>query len=268
LDFARLLGAQAEVAYVLPIDEYAPAGAEGVRAGRESARRDLLGLKAKLRREVTYNDQTECRVTLLEGCAAECLLDCARQKKIDLIVVGTHGRGGVGKMLLGSVAEKVFRHSSVPVLTIGPNVNHHKGLLELRHILAPCDLSPRTHPAMNCACALAAAHNSWLAVLNVANREAEGPKVDLERLRAGIRGNLAEIVGERGHELNIHYSVEFGDVASLIVNAASHDDTDLIVLGVRPSYGMLDRFMWPIAYEVVRRATCPVLTIRGSSSRA
>src|SRR5215471_12918762 len=82
LDFARLLGAKAEVAYVLPTDEFALAGAEGILEGRKSARRDLLALQAKLRREVTYNDQTECRVTLLEGCVAECLLDCIRQKKI------------------------------------------------------------------------------------------------------------------------------------------------------------------------------------------
>ena len=49
----------------------------------------------------------------MEGDVAQSILDCARQKKVDVIVVGTHGRGGLGKMLMGSVAECVFRQSPV-----------------------------------------------------------------------------------------------------------------------------------------------------------
>src|SRR5215472_6287829 len=169
LDLVRLVGAQAEVAYVVPTEEYALAGCEGVLAGRDAARRDLLELQRKLRFNAAYNDQTACHVTLLEGPVAECLLDCIRHRKLDLIVVGTHGRGGLGKFFLGSVAEKVFRHSPVPVLTIGPNIDRHRRLNELRHVLAPCDLSPKSNPAVNYACALSRAHHAWLTVLNVAD---------------------------------------------------------------------------------------------------
>ena len=266
LDFVRLVGAQAEVAYVLPTEEFALAGGEGMLACRDAARRDLLELQRKLRYNAAYNDQTECHVTLLEGPVAECLLDCACQKKIDLIVVGTHGRGGVGKFLLGSVAEKIFRRSRVPVLMIGPNIDRQQRLSELHHVLAPCDLSPQSHLAMNYARALAAAHHSWLTVLNVAGGTSGGAKPDPERVKAGIRRNLAEIAGEHTEGANIKYRVEFGTVTPTILEVASQEDVDLVVLGVGPSSEVLDRFMWPIGYDVVRGATCPVLTIRDATS--
>ena len=266
LDFARLFGAQAEIAYVLPTEEYVLAGADGLLAGRDSARRDLLALKSRLRRIASYNDDTECQVSMLEGPIADCLLDCAREKKADLIIVGTHGRGGLGKVLLGSVAEKIFRHSPLPVLTIGPNIQLHKKGAELRHILAPCDLTPKSHPALHYACALAASHHSWLTVLHVVERAKEGVTVDPERVRTGIRENLEEIVGEDGNGIDISYRVEFGKVAPSILNVATSLNSDLVVLGVRPSTGALDRFVWPVAYELVRGAPCPVSTIRGRSA--
>ncbi len=265
LDFARLFGARAEIAYVLPTEEYALAGAEGLLAGRDAARRDLLDLKSKLRRKVAYNDDTECQVTMLEGPIADSLLECARKKRTDLIIVGTHGRGGLRKLILGSVAEKVFRQSSVPVLTVGPNINRRNRRTELRHILAPCDLTVKSHPAVRYACALAASHHSWLTVQHVVEHADGGMKIDPERVKTGIRERLAEIVGADGVDLDVNYRVDAGRVASTILDVAATLDSDLIVLGVRPSAGMLDRFVWPVAYELVCGASCPVLTIRQSN---
>jgi nucleotide-binding universal stress UspA family protein len=263
LQYARLFGAQAEIAYVLPVQEYVVADVGGLQSGRDSARRDLHELQTKLRRTSNYNDDTQVRVTLLEGPVADKLLERARCDHADLVVVGTHGRGSFGKVFLGSVAENVFRHSSVPVLTIGPNLKPGHKPVEFRHILAPCDLSAKSHPAVQFAVQVAVAHESWLTVLHVIERTAEGTKLDPERAKAGIRENLAEIVGRGRQRVDIRYRVASGRVASAILGAAAELDADLIVLGVRPSSGVLDRFLWPIAYEVVREANCPVLTMRG-----
>jgi len=263
LQYARLFGAQAEVAYVLPMEEYVLAGGDGLQAGRDSARRDLHDLQTKLRRNSKYDDNTQVRVTLLEGPVADKLLECARYDHADLVVVGTHGRGSFGKVFLGSVAENVFRHSCAPVLTIGPNLKPGHKAVEFRHILAPCDLTARSHPAVEFATQLAEAHHSWLTVLHVIERPTEGTKLGPERVKSGVRENLAEIVGCEGKRVDIRYRVESGRVASSILDTAAELDADLIVLGVRPSSGVLDRFMWPIAYEVVREANCPVLTMRG-----
>ena len=265
LDFAHLYGAQAEILYVMPTEDYVIAGPDGMLAAREAARRDLLELKDRLRRSKARDEDADYHVNMLEGSVAECLVQCARDKKADLIIVGTHGRGGLGKMILGSVAEKVFRHSSVPVLTIGPNLHRPRRINEVRHVLAPCDLTPRSHPAVQYACALAAAHNSPLTVLHVIEHANEGMRLDPERIKQGIREELGGIVGRHADGLDVRYRIEIGRVASTILNVAFESEADLIVLGVRPSSGLLDRFMWPIAYELVREAACPVLTIRGSA---
>jgi len=263
LDFARLCGAEAEIAYVLPTEQYAMADADGIVVCRAAARRDLLDLHARLHHRYLDDDDTDHKLTLLEGPVAESLLQQAGHNHTDLIVVGTHGRGGLGKVFLGSVAEKVFRQSPVPVLTIGPNLHAHRPMRELRHILAPCDLTARSHPAVHFACELARGHCSRLTVLHVVEQPSEETKIDPERVKQGIRQNLAEIVGRDGTCVDLHYQVEFGKAPLTTLKVASDSHTDLIVMGVRSSSGMMDRFQWPVAYEVVREASCPVLTLRG-----
>jgi len=263
LNFAHRYSAHSEVLYVLPTDEYALAGPEALTAAKDAARRDLLDLKATLRRGHAFEEDVDFRVSMLEGSAADCLLEWAREKRIDLIVVGTHGRGGLGKIILGSVAEKVFRHSPVPVLTIGPHIRRPREIGSAHCFLAPCDLTPKSHPAIRFACALAKEHNSQLTVLHVIEHANEGMKLDPERVKQEIRQELAGIVGTNAEGVNVHFRIEVGKVSSCILDVATEIDADMIVLGVRPSSGLLDRFMWPIAYELVREAACPVLTIRG-----
>jgi nucleotide-binding universal stress UspA family protein len=263
LIFAHRYSAHSEIVYVLPADEYALAGPEALTAAKDAARRDLLELKAMLRHSHALEEDVDYRVCMLEGSAADCLLEWAREKRVDLIVVGTHGRSGLGKIILGSVAEKVFRHSRVPVLTIGPHIRRSAETGGAHGILAPCDLTPRSHPAVRFACALAKEHNSPLTILHVIGESTEGMKLDPERVKQGITEELAKIVGKYSDGVDVRYRIESGNVASTILDAAAEINSDLIVLGVRPSSGLLDRFMWPIAYELVREAACPVLTIRG-----
>jgi len=93
----------------------------------------------------------------------------------------------------------------------------------------------------------------------------EGTRVDPERVKASIRERLVDIVGRKAEDLDVSYRIEFGRVAPTILDAACSISAELIVLGIRPSSGVLDRFQWPIAYELVREATCPVLTMRGKT---
>jgi nucleotide-binding universal stress UspA family protein len=88
-------------------------------------------------------------------------------------------------------------------------------------------------------------------------------RLDPEGAKSRIECELMEIIGEPRHEVEVHCHVECGKVAQTVLDVASEQSADLIVLGVRPSAGVLDRFMWPIAYELVRGAACPVLTLRG-----
>ena len=263
LNLVRRYGAHGEIVYVLPTDEYALAGPEAVWAAKDAARRDLLELKTELRSSLAFEDEVDYCVTMLEGPIADCLLQWAREKKTDLIVVGTHGRGGLGKVIPGSVAERIFRHSDVPVLTVGPHIRRLKEADRAHRILVPCDLTPKSHPAVEFACALARENRAKLTVLHVVENFTKGMTSSSESARQAREG-LARIVGRHSDGVEVVYWIEFGKICSSILRTASEIDADLIVLGVRPSSGVLDRFMWPIAYELVCQAECPVLTVRGA----
>jgi nucleotide-binding universal stress UspA family protein len=265
LNLARRYGAHAEIVYVLPTDEYALAGPEAVTAAKGAARRDLLDLKAKLHSSHGFQDAVDYRVSMLEGPVTDCLLDWAQKKNIDLIVVGTHGRGPLGKVIPGSVAERVFRHSGIPVLTVGPHVRSLSEVDRAHRILVPCDLTPKSHPAVQLAVTLARQNSAKLTLLHVVENFTKEMTSSSECTRQA-KDELARIVGRNGDGLDVAYRLEFGKISSMILRMASEIDADLIVLGVRPSSGVFDRFQWPIAYELVCQAQCKVLTVRGASS--
>ena len=225
-EFAHLYGAQAEIVYVVPTEEFVLAGPEGLHAAREAARRDLLEFKARLGRADAAIEDVDYHLAMLEGPVADCLLQCAREKKADLLVVGTHGRSGLGKFVLGSVAEKVFRHSPVPVLTVGPNIHQPLEIDLTRHILAPCDLTAKSHPAVQYACTLAQAHHARLTVLHVVEHLNEVDHLDPYRVKQEIREQLAEIAGRIPEGVDVRYQVEFGNVAATILRVASESSAE------------------------------------------
>jgi nucleotide-binding universal stress UspA family protein len=114
---------------------------------------------------------------------------------------------------------------------------------------------------------LAQEHNSQLTVLYVVECPGDDMKNDPDRIKGRIKKSLAELVSGHAHGSAVRYRVEVGNVPKAILRVATEIDSDFIVVGVRSSSGVLDRFMWPIAYELVREASCPVLTIRGSAPR-
>jgi nucleotide-binding universal stress UspA family protein len=179
-----------------------------------------------------------------------------REEKIDLIVVGTHGRAGLRKAVLGSVAEKVFRHSSCPVLTVGPKVSGEADrIVELHSILYPTDLSAESRAALPYAVSLAREHGARLYVLHVL----QGPSdVDEERVSGEIRRALPS-------DSDLSYApkiyIQAGNPGEAIPQLARELAMDLIVLGPKRHSGIPGTMA--TAYKVVIQAACPVLTVRG-----
>jgi universal stress protein A len=71
------------------------------------------------------------RVMVKSGLPWRQIIDTAREEDVDLIVIGTHGRGGLNRMLLGSVAERVVRQAPCPVMTVGPQARPTRGSVPL-----------------------------------------------------------------------------------------------------------------------------------------
>jgi nucleotide-binding universal stress UspA family protein len=262
LQVAKAYQGQAYVVSVLPTSEFLLAGPEAYVAAKDAVFRDLVELKSELKRTHSYDEGTDYHLFLLEGDVAQAILDFARQKGIDLIVVGTHGRGGLGKALMGSVAERVFRASPVPVVTLGPHFCSVRREDSLRNILVAADFSPASERALRYAAALAQERNAKLTLLHVLSKVTVDGAVDRPRLMQSVKTRLTELLGREAASVECRLRVETGRVVPTVLKATEETDADLLVIGVRPSGGVLDRLMFPHAYELICESPCPVLTLR------
>ena len=199
-----------------------------------------------------------------------------RENDIDLIVVGTHGRSGLGKLLLGSVAEDILRHAFCPVLTVGPKVSGHAKLLsipeqghdvappelELRQIVCATNFGKNSMAVAEASISLAEEFRSRLTLLHVIEDYTQlgrkpGPMEESTR-------RLEELV-PAGSALQYppEFLLEFGSPPERILKVALEHETDMIVLGAR-SWAEIGttHFPWSSAHYVIAQSRCPVLTIR------
>jgi nucleotide-binding universal stress UspA family protein len=184
---------------------------------------------------------------------------------IELVVVGTHGREGLSKLVLGSAAEQVFRRAPCPVVTVGRHVSP-QCLQEgrLRRVLFATDLSAASLDALPYLTMLASQHQALLTFLHVlasAVPDAEFVATDfVEREIEEARKQLRQIVpANTGADV----VVEVGLPAEIIVRLARAQDASLIVMGLHSqSVFAATHLPWTTAHRVVCDAHCPVLTVR------
>jgi nucleotide-binding universal stress UspA family protein len=190
---------------------------------------------------------------------------------IDLLVVGTHGRTGAQKLLMGSIAETIFRQAYCPVLSIGPNVScKPNGEIQFHNILLTTDFGEESLASLRYAFSLAEEAQSTLTLLHVIEQPAAGV-IDLEAVTACVMGRLKELVPPEAEAwCRVQCLVEFGQQFALpaqrILEIARDKAADLIVLGMHPTsraMSMVTHLAQTTAQHVVAHATCPVLTVRG-----
>ncbi len=206
-------------------------------------------------------------VTITEGDLWPTLSEIVEKQKTDLIVMGTHGRTGVSRALLGSAAEEIFRKASCPVLTVGPRVSQNtERRLAMKEILFATDFSPESLAALPFAVSLAQEHLSNLTLLNITGKPEVGELVHAGQYAESAMRRLQSLVPS-GAELwcEPKCRVEQGPEAEKIMEVAIAIGADLIVLGVRaPHRGVAaaTHMVQSIAHQVVANAQCPVLTVR------
>jgi len=213
-------------------------------------------------------------VELREGTDIDVqILDVADEIKPDVIVIGTHGRSGVQRLILGSVAEKVLRKARYPVLTVpqrGPDAVP-VGPAPFARILCAVDFSDCSLAALRHAVAVASQAGAHLDVLSVVQLipmyETTGavplyyPGL-LDDLKADIAKRLEAVVASAVTGVAVDQFVTVGSPYREIVRMAGERKTDLVVLGAY-SHGTIDHmFFGSTSNHVVRQAPCPVLTIR------
>jgi nucleotide-binding universal stress UspA family protein len=189
--------------------------------------------------------------------------DVIHGHSVDLIVLGTHGKHGLKKLVLGSAAEQIFRKASCPVLTIGPHVQKPPadGAL-FKQIILATDFSAGSLRALPFALSLAEENQAHLILLHVMPLV---PLREQEKVAAGTGERLAKLIPpEAADWCRPDCVVRFEFPAEGILTLAESQQADLIVMGVHKAAPVAASHLpWAIAYEVVCHATCPVLAVRG-----
>jgi nucleotide-binding universal stress UspA family protein len=213
-----------------------------------------------------------------EGNTASEILEQATSMKADLLVIGTHGRSGFERFVLGSVAEKVLRKATCPVMTIPRRLPDAEpaGPVLFKRILCPVDFSESSLHALKYATSLAQESDGQLTVLHVLGNEFETAE-DVASLTSDAGLTIGSFVRQREEALRrrlqavVATAPEFGRVETKITHGkpwremlriAAEQQSDLIVMGVQ-GRGAVDLwFFGSTTQHVVREANCPVLTLR------
>lgn len=201
---------------------------------------------------------------------SEILLNYADLNDIDLVVLGTHGHRAIGRILLGSTAEKIVRLAKCSVLTVGGKAHKMLGP-GIERILVPVDFSEFSLNALDTAEQLAQSFSAKISLLHVFQPISfplpygvTTPNILTEEVRDRTHRALDALgANSSGDEVSTH--IENGFPEHEINAFAQKNDTDLIVIA---SHGLtgLNRFLQgSVSQEVVRQAPCPVYTVKGKT---
>lgn len=275
-DLAAALGASV---HVLSVADSSVATGAGYSGDSASIRRKLRA-KAEIRATRLRDEATgrglEATAVTREGIPAKQILEYADEDAVDAIAIGTSGRGGVARALIGSVADKVVRMASVPVITI-PTRAVDDGAHGVESILLPTDGSEAATVAARLGIELAATLEATVHLLSVADS-------NLERALAGViesdgpdsTDRLLEVAGDHLGELATEASaggLEYvtvttqGAPGAEIVAYAESEDIDLIAMGTAGRGGFERALVGSVTDEVVRTSPTPVLTVRTDDGR-
>jgi nucleotide-binding universal stress UspA family protein len=233
------------------------------------------GLRSFVQANVPANEAVDTVVAEAASVTDELLVQVAALNA-HMMVIGTHGRSGFERLLLGSTAEKILRKASCPVMVVprhAADVTAGDGA-PFREIVCAIDFSPSSQRALAYALDIAQEADARITLLHVIDLPPElhelprAPRIDVPAMREAAEADclrqLRTMVPESAHTYcTIHTDVIEGNPAREIVRMAEQRGADLIVMGVH-GRGAVDMLLFGSkTHAVLRDAPCPVLTVRG-----
>jgi nucleotide-binding universal stress UspA family protein len=211
-------------------------------------------------------DGVSYQIRIERGDVWDRLSALIESEKVDLLVLGTRGHRSIGKLLLGSTAENIFRQAPCAVLSVGPRTRKQVPAAGPRKILFCTAFSHHSLNAGARAIWMAQRQHAALILRNVCDECPPSPQQTKDLVESNKR-RLRELVPPNaGLAAEPEVLVEFGNFAERILETAAKHKVDLIVLGIRQSAGFSRRLRGATAWNVVTAATCPVLTVRTPGS--
>lgn len=259
--FARLLAdyyrASLLVAHVIPSATEETAPGETMDESDDQARE-------KMRTFLTNNGLAPTTDRVVErGPVGDLLASVVESNNIDLVVVGTHGRHGVGKLMLGSIAERIFQNAPCPVLTVGRKARKSWGAdNKLKRIVYATSFSDAALQALPYALSLVKVSGAELSLVHAVEPSTAAGADYMSTLHERLH---LLIPADARSWCKYDTFVIPGDPAEVILNLAADQNADFIVMSGHRIEGPLYTIQVPMtpAYRVVSRAHCPVLRVRG-----
>jgi nucleotide-binding universal stress UspA family protein len=246
-----------------PGRQAAPAVMEQIDAAEYE--RDVLSF---VRGTNASNVDLSARVAI--GLPAQEIVKAVTTLPADLVVLGTHGLVGFQHLVLGSIAERVLRTCPVPVLTVPPRARA-TSTLPFKRVLCPIDFSEPSKAALQIALSIAQEGAADITILHVFAAPADEPFATRHFTVPEFRreyecwaaGELRALVPEQVRDwCSPTTRVSHGKPYREILGAAAEGDADVIVMGVHGRNALDLMLFGSTTNQVVRRATCPVLTVR------
>jgi len=277
---ARHFGAKLHVAYVVSSIGYGIAGPEAQQLAYEGSLKDTRRLEGELLERGELSG-VEYEFIVREGDIWDQLKLVIQEYQIDGVVVGTHARRGLGRLLLGSVAEQIFRQADCAVLTVGPGSREEslvqEGGAQPTFVFAT-DFSDGSLQALPLAAAFAHHFGATLVVLHILpaspipegfHWSTTGDLSDMRQQAQVTSQKLFErlIIPRLPASIKPEFRVSFGRPAEQILHTCHTTTVDLLVLGLNPTKHAESgsHLPWVAAHEIVCEANCPVLTFKGTS---
>jgi nucleotide-binding universal stress UspA family protein len=266
--FARKLGARLTLLHVIPPwrgQVYTlPGEAERMTTERQEWAQNLL---STLIAPEDQDDLDACFCVKF-GEIEDVIQTLVGDGQADLVVMGTHGRGPLARLLLGSVTQSMLRRLGVPVLT----VCHTSGPLQFKRILFATDFGFDSHKAFHFALHLAAAMHASLIVVHAVDASHvlsfEVPDVS-EAVEAGRKETMKYAQRKfreyetRGEQLNVPVEciLAEGKAAESLARIADENEVDLMILGLRKKSVFERTILGSTAEPLIRAAHVPVLSV-------
>jgi nucleotide-binding universal stress UspA family protein len=264
VQLAQRYGAKVYGVHVNSFENYAMAAPEAIAsmaaAAEEESQEDARVLNEQLK-------TVEHEVFVVEGNVWTVISGLIAEKNIDLIVVGTRGRTGFGKAILGSVAEQIVRQAPCPVLTVGPHVSlEPEKAARMHEILFATDLVATMPAAAPYAVSLAQENQAHLLLLHVMRNPHTGDLARPHEIAKALEHKLRQLVpDEASLWCEPACIIEQGEPAEKIIEVANRLHADVVVLGAHPDNSLFGaaHLNAGVVHKVMLQANCPVLTVRG-----
>lgn len=278
IGLARHYGATLHFAHIVSSMGFLLAGPGAMAAADEAAQRDMQQLELNLGASGAITG-VQHDMVVRDGEVWPEIRSLIEEDEVDLLVIGTHGRHGFGRLFLGSAAEEIFRCASCPVITVGPACNAESGVENGGHprpLLFATDFKSASLSALPYVVDFAREREVKLVMLHVVPllplpedqhwQTADNVMIRRQKAENEALSHLKNLLDHTSRGVEVEFVVKFGEPAEEILKVATAIHADAITMGLhRTRHAQaVTHFRSTIAYEVVSRANCAVLTARNA----